>query len=264
MTQRGPAGSEGGAVRRRRRLVGAVVGACALVLAGRPALAQGASGDGYLFRRPVGSLTLRGGFDRALAGSDVFSFATKRLTLSRGDFTAPSLGLDLAFGIGSRVDLALGASYASTSAPSEFRDFVDQDDRPIEQTTMLRRVPITATLKAYLAPRGQSIGRYAWVPARYAPYVAVGGGAMWSRFRQAGDFIDFDTNDVLPGVLTSTQWTPTAHGGAGVDYSLSHRFALNGEARYSWARADLSEDFVDFEPIDLSGVSATVGLSVRF
>ena len=254
----------GGAGRRLSPRARAAAGALALLLLARPAAAQGASGDGFLFRRPVGSLTLRGGFDRALARSDVFSFATDQLTLSRGDFAAPSVGVDLAFSLRPRLDLALGVAYAASSAPSEFRDFVDQDDRPIEQTTTLRRVPITATLRAYLAPRGRSIGRFAWVPARYAPYVAVGGGAMWSRFRQAGDFIDFDTNDVVPEVLASTRWSPTAHGAAGVDYSLGPRFALTGEGRYSWARADLSDDFVGFDPIDLSGVSATVGLSVRF
>jgi hypothetical protein len=243
--------------------VGAALGA-ALLLSGSVAGAQASSGDGFLFREPVASLTLRGGFDRASAGSDLFSFVTDQLTLSRGDFSALSLGADLSFHVTPRVDLALGASYAGTTTASEFRDFVDQDDLPIEQQTTLRRVPITATVKAYLAPRGRSIGRFAWVPARYAPYVGVGGGAMWSRFRQEGDFVDFQTNGVFRDLLTSSQWTPTAHGVAGIDYSLSPRFALTGEGRYSWAKADLSDDFADFDPIDLSGVSATVGLSVRF
>jgi hypothetical protein len=251
-------------VRRAAAGVALLSGALASAVAPAPAAAQGSSGDGFLFRRPIGSFTVRGGFDRARAGSDVFDFATDQLTLSRGDFGAFSVGADLAFRIGARADLGVGVAFAGSEASSEFRRFVDQDDQPIEQSTVLRRVPVTATLKAYLTPRGRSIGRYAWVPARYAPYVAAGGGVMWSRFRQEGDFVDFETTDVFPDRLTSTSWTPTAHGAAGIDYSLSPRFALTGEGRYTWARADLSGDFAGFDPIDLSGVSATVGLSVRF
>ena len=258
--------AESGPRRRGRRVAPRVALATLMLLLGaRVAPAQSAGGDGFLFRPPIGSLTVRAGFDRALAGSDVFAFATDQLTLSRGDFGAFSVGADLAFSLRPRLDLALGAAYAGSRAPSEFRRFVDQDDRPIEQTTTLRRVPITATLKGYLAPRGRSIGRFAWLPARYAPYVGAGGGVMWSRFRQEGDFVDFDTNEVFADDLTSSHWTPTAHGVAGVDYSLGPRFAVTGEGRYTWARADLSDEyFAGFDPIDLSGVSATVGLSVRF
>jgi opacity protein-like surface antigen len=248
----------------RRRAAAALALLAAALLGARPAEAQSASGDGFLFREPVASLTLRGGFDRATARSDVFSFVTDQLTLGRGDFSGLSVGGDLSMRLAPRVDLVLGASYTGSTTPSEFRRFVDQDDQPIEQTTTFRRVPVTATLKAYLAPRGRSIGRFAWVPARYAPFVGVGGGAMWYRFRQSGDFVDFQTNDVFPDALSASRWTPTAHGVAGVDYSLSPRLALTGEGRYTWARARLSPDFAGFNRIDLSGVSATVGLSVRF
>ena len=253
-------GSRGG---RATRLAAAGLLAGALVAA-RPAAAQRGSGDGFLFRAPVATLTVRGGFDRATAGGDLFSFVTDQLTLGRGDFSAPSLGGDLSIHVTPRTDLALGASYANADARSEFRDFVDNNDLPIEQRTTFRRIPVTATLKHYLAPRGRSIGRFAWVPARYAPYVGVGGGAMWSRFEQEGDFIDFQTNDVFYDKLSSSRWTPTAHGVAGIDYSLSPRFAVTGEGRYTWARADMSNEFSGFDPIDLSGISATVGLSVRF
>jgi hypothetical protein len=260
MSEHSSAGGPGA----RRAAAAAALAAAALGATVRPAGAQAASADGFLFQRPVASLTLRGGFDRATAQGDLFSFVTDQLTLSRGDFSALSVGADLAVSITPRVDLAFGASYAGSQTPSEFRRFTDQDDLPIEQTTSLRRVPLTATLKAYLAPRGRSIGRFAWVPARYAPFVGVGGGAMWSRFQQESDFVDFETNDIFSDRLESSQWTPTAHGLAGVDYSLTPRLALTGEGRYTWARAALNDRFADFDRLDLSGVSATVGLSVRF
>jgi hypothetical protein len=235
----------------------------AVLLAAAPAQAQG-SGRGFLFNEPVASLSLRGGFARATAGSDIFSFTTRQFTLDRADFSALTVGADLSFRVAPRIDVVFGGAYAGTSAPSEFRDFVDQDDLPIEQTTSFHRVPVTASVKAYLTPRGRSIGRFAWVPARYAPYVGVGGGAMWYQFRQQGDFVDFQTNDVFGDDIASSGWTPMAHALAGIDYSLSPRFALTGEGRYAWAKANLNEQFEGFDRIDLSGFTATAGISVRF
>jgi len=248
----------------RRRVTAAGGTLVAAVLLAAPSVQAQGSGRGFLFSEPVASLALRGGFDRAMAGSDIFSFTTTQLTLDRGDFSALTVGADLSFRVTPRIDVVFGGAYAGTSAPSEFRDFVDQDDLPIEQTTSFRRVPLMASVKAYLTPRGRSIGRFAWVPARYAPYVGAGGGAMWYRFRQQGDFINFRTNDVFSDDIASSGWTPMAHALAGIDYSLSPRFALTGEGRYAWARANLSEQFEGFDRIDLSGFTATAGISVRF
>ena len=119
-------------------------------------------------------------------------------------------------------------------------------------------------MKAYLRDRGRSIGRFAWVPADWAPYVGAGAGWVWYRFRQDGDFVDFETLDIFPDTYTSKGRAPTLHLYGGADWSLGPSFFLTGEARYAWASADLSGDFVDFDPVDLSGLQATVGLSVRF
>ena len=238
--------------------------ALTLLLATAPAAEAQGSGDGFLFRAPAGSIALRGGIDRALGNSDVFDFARERLTLGANAFTGFHVGGDLAVRLTDRLDLAVGVSHARSTARSEFRRFVDLDDRAIEQTTQLVRTPISATVRAYLAPRGRTIGRFAWVPARLAPYLGVGGGAMWYRFAQDGDFVDEETLDVFPATLRSSGWTPTAHGLAGIELSLSPRVALTTEARYDWARAAMGDDFRNFDRIDLSGLAATAGLSLRF
>jgi hypothetical protein len=212
----------------------------------------------------VGSFALRAGFEQASAESDIFSFMTDELTLGRSDFAGVSFAGDLAFRIRPQLDLVLGGSYSGSSARSEFRDFVDNNDLPIEQTTSLKRVPLTASAKLYLTSRGRSIGRFAWIPTKFAPFVGVGGGAMWYRFRQRGDFIDMDTFDVFPDEFRSSGWTPTANGFAGLEVSLGPRFGLTGEGRYTWAKAPLSEDFSGFDRIDLSGYNASLGLYVRF
>jgi outer membrane protein W len=235
----------------------------ALAAVGSAAQAQD-SGKGFLFARPDGSFTLRGGFAMANAGSDIFSFATDELTLRRGDFSSVSLGGDLAFSLRSNLDLVLSASYAGTSKRSEFRKWLDNHDLPIEQNTKFARAPITASLKYYLTDRGRSVGSFAWIPSKYAPFVGAGAGLMYYRFQQVGDFVDFDTHNVFSHDYDSSGWAKTAHVLAGFEYSLGTRWSLSTEARYGWAKADLGDDFSGFKPIDLSGFTTSVGLLVRF
>jgi len=245
----------------RRILTASVVAAC-IGAASRSAEAQEV-GRGFLFRQPRASLTLRAGFDRASAQSDIFDDVTDNLTLDRGDFAGARLGLDLAIRMAPRLDLVVGSGYAGTNERSEFRDFVDNNDLPIEQTTTFQRVPVTAGVTAYLTSRGRSIGRFAYVPARFVPYVGGGIGAMWYRFRQTGDFINFETNDVFSDTFVSSRWTPTAHALAGIELSVGPRIAVTGEGKYEVARTEMSDDFDGFDKIDLSGFSATIGIQLR-
>jgi hypothetical protein len=243
-----------------RIAAGGVAVAC---LAAVPARAQ-SSGDGFLFRRPYVSFTLRGGFNRASAGSDIFAFTTTRLTLDRGDFGSATFGGEVGVVLAPRFDLALAYSVARKTSSSEFRDWVDQSNLPIEQVTTFNRTALTAGLKAYLLPRGRAVGSLAWLPARAVPFVGAGGGMMSYRFEQVGDFIDFSTSKVFHDDFTAEGQTTTLYGLAGVDFSLTATFVLTAEARYNWARGPMGQDFVGFHRIDLSGVAVTTGVSARF
>lgn len=228
-----------------------------------PAGAQ-SSGDGFLFGRPRAALTVRGGYDRPFARGALFDETVDRLTLGRSAFGAASLNAELAIALSPRFDLALSGGYVGSSRGSEFRRFVDNDDLPITQTTTLRRVPLGAALKAYLAPRGREIGRFAWVPARVAPFVGAGGGAVYYRFGQRGSFVDFQTLNVFDTEYASSGWAPAGFAFAGADWSLSPRLVVSGEVRYTAARGSLTGDFAPYDRINLSGASANVGLGVRF
>jgi hypothetical protein len=236
------------------------------VLAGFPSIgmSQVASGRGFLLGAPDGSLTIRGGWALASAGSDIFSFTTGLLTINRHDFSSPTLAGDLAFRVLSRTDVVISTGYSGMRTGSEFRGFIDNNDQPIEQTTEFLRVPVTLSVKQYLTNRGRSIGQLAWIPSRFAFYVGAGGGATWYRFNQHGDFIDFTDNSVFSAVLQSDGWAPEAHVMTGVEWNLNARFAAVTEARYERSHATLSADFHQFAPIDLSGFTTTAGIAVRF
>ena len=234
----------------------------AVVTIALPSHAQRA-GDGFLFQQPHGSWTLRGGFARPIGNSDVFTFVTDELTLDRSDFGSPTFGTSLGFRLSDRNELMFDFTYASVTQSSEFRDWVDQNDLPIQQKTSLRRIPITVGLRHYLTAPGRAIGQFAWIPARRALYVAAGVGMMEYKFHQSGDFIDFNTLNVFHDEFESQGWTPTVHAAAGLDQTLGNFTMLNIEARYVWAHGSMGADFVGFGWMDLSGPSVTAGLTFR-
>jgi hypothetical protein len=236
-------------------------GALAVTLAA-PLQAQG-SGDGYLFGRPDARLSIRGGYAHASAGGDLFAETTDRFTLKKGDFSGFNLGGELAFRVAPRFDIGVDIGFAHASKSSDYRHFVDNDDQPIRQTTTFDRVPLTANVRAYLSSPGRSVGRLAWIPASVVPWIGAGGGAMYYRFRQEGDFINTSTNGVEPGTLQTTGWVPTTQGMGGVDVTLTPRMALTGDVRYTWAHSRPGGSYVGYDRIDLSGVSAALGLTFR-
>lgn len=234
------------------------------LLGASPAFAQ-STGDGFLFRMPKGSLSVRAGYDRAFAGGDLFSSVTREMTLRRSDFGGVSVAADLAATVSPQVDVVFSVGWSGSRKASEYRNWWDNNNLPITQNMSFERAPVTVSVKWYARPRGRAVGSFAWVPARMAPFVGAGVGAMWSRFHQVGDFIDTNTvnNPIFPDNLDSKSWTLTAQAFAGFEVNLSPRTFLTTEARYTWAKAALGSDYVDFGRMDLSGLSVTAGFGMR-
>lgn len=237
----------------------------ALAAAPLPLLAQDRTytGDGFFFSRPAVSLTVRGGYDRALGGSDIYDFTTTNLTLNKGDFAAFGYQVDLGIRLSNRSELVFSGGAAKRSAESEFRKYVDNNDLPIQQTTSLRRLPLSVGVKYALTTPETRISRFAWIPARIVPWIGAGGGAMNYTFSQKGDFVDFQTLNVISQNYSSSGWAPMAYGNVGLDLRLTTRLSLTGDVRYTYSRATLGGSFQGFDKIDLSGTAATMGFTVR-
>lgn len=226
--------------------------------------AQRTSGPGYLFGAPDGSVTLRLGYSRPSAGSDLFSYTTSNLSLSKADFGAIEVGADVGILQGDHLEWLFSVDVAKRSADSDYRHFIGSDGLPIVQATTFSRVPLMIGVRYWLRPQGTTVGKLAWVPSFWTPFIALQGGAMWYEFHQSGDFVNFSNgNAVFAGDLTSNGWTPVAAISAGAAFSLSPRFQLLTQARYVYANKTLGADFTGFQPIDLSGLSFTAGLSFR-
>ncbi|MDT8340912.1 MAG: hypothetical protein RQ751_05310 [Longimicrobiales bacterium] len=253
----------------QRNLPGVVAAAGLLAAAfAAPAAAQG--GDGYLFREPRVSASFRVGYEgamgpRTLGGEgDVFRFTQDLLAIDRSDHDALLVGGEIAVRLAPRLDLALDFTHVRSEVFSKFRDWVDNNDLPIQQTTAFTRQPLNLSLRYFLMDRGTQVSRFAWVPRDVAPYVGGGVGVTWYEFEQEGDFIDFDTFEVFSDRLVSDGSTATAHLLAGLQYSLAAQVVLTGEGRYRFGSGELDRDFVGFDDLDLSGFDFVIGIGVRF
>lgn len=245
-------------------------GLLTLAVLAAPASLEAQRSPDFLFRTPKVTLGVRAGLAAPRASSEIFEFAQDRLTLARSDFQTVGFGAQLGIRATDRLEIALDLSRDRSETRSEYRDWVGTDDLPIEQFTVLQRVPLTASLKWYLVDRGRSISRFAWIPADWAPYVGGGGGVLWYVFEQEGEWVDElpedpgDCCDIVRLRLRSDGGVPTGHLMAGADISLGPRFLLNAEGRYLWASGSPSSHFSEFDDIDLSGFQVTAGIAVRF
>ena len=157
-----------------------------------------------------------------------------------------------------------GVVVAKRPPVSEYRDFVDNDRLPIVQQTRLSETNLAGSVRFALTPRGREVSRLAWIPSTVTPYVGAGGGMLFYRLEQEGDFVDFLDFSIFPGQFESHGWTPSAQVFGGVDVRMWRRLFLSLEARYLWADADLGFDYIGFDPIDLTGFRISSGVSVAF
>ena len=218
----------------------------------------------FLFGRPDGSVAIRGSWLFARAGSDWYDFVTDRLTLDDEDFNAPALAVDVGIAVAPRLDVVVGLDFSQTTAASEYRDLVDNQRLPIEQQTRLREVNLSGGVRYALTSRGREVGRLAWVPRRVVPYIGAGGGILWYDVRQSGDFVDFVDSSIFTDVFESRGWTPSVQVLGGVDVRMFRRLYLNLDVRHLWASGDLGGTWIDFDPIDLTGLRVAAGINVMF
>jgi hypothetical protein len=194
----------------------------------------------------------------------LYDFVTRQLTIEKNDFDGPGIGAELAVAMTRRLDAQFDFEWSKTSMSSEYRDFVDNRLLPIEQSTSLKTVHLGGSVRYAITPKGHEVSRFAWVPRRVVPFVGAGAGVIYYDFAQTGDFVDFQDLSVFADVFRSKGWTPSAHAFAGVDIQLYRALYGSVVGRYTKAAGDLSRDFIDFDPIDLSGFRVSAGINVLF
>jgi opacity protein-like surface antigen len=205
-------------------------------------------------------LRIGGFFPRA--ESNLFSDANELFFVDpKKDFRGVTGGIEYSARLADNVELGFSLDAFDRQHDTSYRDYTHPGGGEIQQTLKLSIVPLGVTVR--FVPTGRR--------AAIAPYLGVGADLFYWRWREFGEFIDFQdpANPIVSDSFRSDGWKAGFHVTAGVRFRVTHDFAVVGEGRYQRAKARMADDFAPTEPgleneIDLSGWSATVGLHVRF
>jgi hypothetical protein len=202
----------------------------------------------------AGSLGLRLGAFAPRAESNLFDDDAELYGTERSDWVGFSGGAEWAFDLGDRVELGLHVDATSRSLHTSYPDFTFDSGREIRQTLKLETVPMGATLRVLLADRR----------SQFVPYVGAGATALYYRYQEHGDFVDFESDDldVYRDSFDSEGVAPALHVNLGTDVRVSDDVAITGDVKYQFARDDMGDDFRG-NRIDLSGFTFTLGVKLR-
>jgi opacity protein-like surface antigen len=214
----------------------------------------------------AGDLQLRLGalFPRADTGAenDLFRDANELFTrdatlagVDSKDWIGVTGGAEYSFRLGEApAELGFHVDGYGRTLETSYRDFTDASGNEVFQTLKLSTVPTGVTLRLVRGLRGS-----------FQAYAGGGVDAVWYRYEEFGDFIDFFEDDlpVFSDSFLSQGWAFGAHVVAGVRIPINYDFAITAEGRYLWAEKEMGGDF-RLNRIDLTGASVTVGVMVRF
>ena len=221
-------------------------------------------GPDFLFGRPRASISLGGTWVVPRAGGDLFSFVGNQLTINRSDFRRTGFTGAVGIRITPRLDVVSDIEISTRSVGSDYRQYVKADRSEIAQTTTFNQAAFAVGARYFPIGRGQDISKYAFLPRRVVPYVGTGASFSHYSFLQTGEFVDFVDLSIFNHTFSSDGWAVGPHVDAGADVQIWRMFFVNVGARYTWAHANLSSDFVGFDGIDLAGFRSSTGITVVF
>ncbi len=193
---------------------------------------------------------------RPNANSDIWSVNFDNLILSAKNFNNTIYYFEWE-NIRRRSGLFFGFGSYLTRVNTEYRDWVWGDGSPIEQQITFKEVPFQIGWRFYPIP--------VWRKG-ILPFVGVGIEYVSWEWRQEGDFIDF-SDPGLPIYYGDYRRTSGNFGvflNGGVVVKFDRRYALRLSAIYHMAKGNLEPVFLDFEPIDLSGLMLMAGISIYY
>lgn len=171
------------------------------------------------------------------------------------DFNGATLGGEWLLGVTDYIEVGAGINYYQKTAPSIYRDLVREDGSEISQDLKLRQIPIAATVR--FVPTGRR--------ASVQPYIGAGIGFINWRYRESGEFVDFN-NDVFRATFEAdgTEVGPVILGG--VRFPVADALLMGAEFRWHSAEGDtggIDKGFLG-DKIDLGGWSTNFAIHFKF
>jgi hypothetical protein len=190
------------------------------------------------------------------AQSDLFRDDAELYTVGKDDWRGAYGGVEYSFNLVPHLEMGLSIDGYGRTVPTVYRDFERPSGEEIRQNLKLTIVPLGLSLR--ILP----LDRYAAVQ----PYATIGGDVFFYKYEEFGDFIDFFEDDlpISADSFVSDGAVFGGHAAAGLRVPVGHDFAITGEVRYQFAPKKRMKDDFSLNQIDLNGVSATIGIRLRF
>jgi opacity protein-like surface antigen len=226
--------------------------AAALVVLGLAAALPGSASAGGLDLR-VGAFLPSA--DSNLFDDDADLYIVNGERITDGKWRGFTGGAEVQVSLSREVELGFHIDGYGRKLHTAYREFEGPGGRDVQQTLDLTVVPMGITLR--VAPGGRH--------ATVVPFAGVGADLIYWKYEEFGEFIDFvdPSLPIINDSFRSDGVKPGFHVSGGLRFALSHDFSLVGEARYQFAKADMGDDFRG-NKVDLGGLSATLGLHIRF
>lgn len=200
------------------------------------------------------SFRLRLGLFTPSGNSEFWDDNEAIFTGDAGDFEDASFAAEFLWPRNDRVGVLFSVGAYEGSQRQSYRDYTDDLGNEVRHRTRFSVAPLTTAILVHLAPPDASV----------RPYVGAGAGFYWWEYRESGDFIDFDAEEIFEGRYESDGVTTGFFLLAGLEIPVRPNWSIFAEARWTHAKDELNDDLEDFGKIDLGGREVSAGVSWKF
>ena len=165
-------------------------------------------------------------------------------------------GGEYSFNLARQVEMGVSVDVYSREIHTSARSDTREDGSEIRQDLRLTFVPVGLSFRFLPLDRRAAV----------QPYLTVGGDLFYYQYEERGDFIDFfdDDRPISFDAFESDGVVFGGHAAAGLRVPVGDDFAVTGEVRYQFAPRKQMDDDFSLNEIDLNGISATIGVRLRF
>lgn len=224
-------------------------------------------------------VTFKVGYFIPRAKSDLWEIEFENMDFTKSNFQTTNFGFEYEYFFSKELSLMLSVDGYSKQKLGSYRDygaFSDEEGylyaffnegEPIIHNFSVSITPIQVSLK--ISPLGRR--------QKLMPYVGGGVGVYVWNVRLLGDMINFDPLaevEFTDGTIGNPVFSQNAreenkfsigyHVLGGIMFPLANRISISAEFKYNLIKGTLTEYFEGFEPFDLSGYQASLGLNYWF
>lgn len=182
--------------------------------------------------------------------SDLWEVNMENLALNKADMQGTFYGLGYEFFINKYIGIDIEAGTYKQTRYTMYKDYTYEDESSIYQNLSLNVNSVELNLN--LLPLGYRRNIY--------PYISVGGGLYIWTYEQWGSFINFEEGSINEGYANTQTVSLGGNVKAGIVIRAGKKLGISFEGKYRYLKGELSSDFEGFKPLDLSGLTFSLGL----